>query len=107
MNRWGIPPELETLIRERDVACVYCGVQLMESVPKGTTRKHAATWEHIVNDFSVVTIQNIARCCNSCNASKGAKDLLTWLESNYCKSKGITRESVACVVRNHIDSTIG
>lgn len=36
----------------------------------------------------------------SCNASKGAKELEAWLESNYCIRKGITETSVAQVVRN-------
>jgi hypothetical protein len=36
----------------------------------------------------------------SCNASKGAKELRTWLESNYCKCKDITVSSVAEVVKN-------
>lgn len=88
MNRWGIPDHLEKLIRERDVACIYCGSELQESVPRGTSRKLIATWEHIVNDETIVNLQNIARCCNSCNASKGAKDLREWLETNYCKRKG-------------------
>ncbi len=35
----------------------------------------------------------------SCNASKGAKDLRVWLESNYCKSKGIDRNTVADIVK--------
>lgn len=104
MNRWGIPPELEKQIRERDAACVYCGVELLNSVPRGTPRKHVATWEHIVNDASIVTFENIARCCNSCNASKGSKDLLKWLESDYCKRNGITIASVAAVVRDHVTS---
>ncbi len=36
----------------------------------------------------------------SCNASKGAKELQVWLESAYCKRKGIRVGSVAEVVRN-------
>jgi 5-methylcytosine-specific restriction endonuclease McrA len=104
MNRWRIPPELEKRIRERDVACVYCGVKLLESVPRGTPRKHVATWEHIVNDATIVSLQNIARCCNSCNASKGSKHLREWLETNYCKRQGITIDSVAAVVHEHLAS---
>jgi hypothetical protein len=35
----------------------------------------------------------------SCNASKGSKLLEDWLESNYCKKKEITVDSVADVVK--------
>jgi len=58
-----------------------------------------ATWEHIVNDAGIVTRDNIARCCFACNASKGTKDLRVWLKSEYCRSHGITEDSVADVVR--------
>jgi hypothetical protein len=106
MNRWGIPHNLKKLIRDRDIACVYCGTELLESVPKGCSRKQVATWEHIVNDASIVTIQNIARCCNSCNASKGTKDLRKWLDTDFCKLKGITSDSVASVVQDHLASRV-
>ncbi len=36
----------------------------------------------------------------SCNASKGAKALQEWLQSNYCKRKGISEGTVAEVLRN-------
>ena len=36
----------------------------------------------------------------SCNASKGTKDLRTWLDSEYCKRKGIGKKTVAKIVRN-------
>jgi hypothetical protein len=105
MNRWRIPRNLEKLIRDRDIACVYCGIELLESVPKGSSRKQVATWEHIINDATIVTVQNIARCCNSCNASKGTKNLRNWLDTNYCKLRGITADSVALVVREHLALT--
>jgi hypothetical protein len=117
VNRWGIPHDLEneirdrdsrprfaTEIRDRDVACVYCGTALLESVPRGSSRKQVATWEHIINDATIVTIWNIARCCNSCNASKGTKELRRWLATDYCTLKGITAESVAAVVKYHLAS---
>jgi len=46
-----------------------------------------------------VTLENISRCCVSCNASKGQKNLDDWLESPYCKKKGITSETVADIVK--------
>ncbi len=100
MNRWGIPAWLEEEVKARDKVCVYCGVRMIEKVPKHGPRKAAATWEHIINDSSICTRENIARCCTSCNASKGTKDLSDWLQSSYCKKHGISRDTVAEVVRN-------
>jgi hypothetical protein len=97
MNRWKIPAWLETEVRARDVRCVYCGVVFTS--PRAGTRGTVATWEHIVNDARIVTPANIARCCGSCNASKGTKDLSTWLSSPYCRRRGITEDTVAGVVR--------
>jgi hypothetical protein len=58
-----------------------------------------ATWEHIVNDARIITRQNIALCCFSCNSSKGTKKLALWLDSDYCKKRGINRDTVADVVK--------
>jgi hypothetical protein len=58
-----------------------------------------ATWEHIVNDARMISRENIARCCVACNSSKGTKRLSDWLESEYCRKRGITRDSVAEVVQ--------
>jgi len=96
MNRWSIPDWLEREVTERDRCCVYCGVAFGSS-PTG--RKARVTWEHIVNDARIVTRENIARCCASCNASKGAKDLADWLTSTYRQGRGITSETVSEVVR--------
>ncbi|MFT6602338.1 MAG: hypothetical protein ACJAZZ_001485 [Dokdonia donghaensis] len=40
----------------------------------------------------------------SCNASKDAKLLEIWLESKYCNEKGITKDSVAQVVKEALDN---
>jgi len=96
VNRWRIPDALERAIIERDRACVYCGVDF---TAPAATRSARPSWEHIINDASIVTLENIARCCCGCNSSKGTKKLAEWLDSSYCRSRGITRESVAAVVR--------
>jgi hypothetical protein len=96
MNRWNIPPSLERRVLDRDRRCVYCGVDFSYDV---TSRGMRPSWEHIVNDERIVTEHNIARCCMSCNASKGAKRLEDWLASRYCERKGITPETVASVIR--------
>jgi hypothetical protein len=96
MNKWNIPDWLEREVKDRDRHCVYCRVELGSSKE---TRKSIATWEHIVNDAGIVNRGNIARCCFSCNSSKGTKKLSDWLESNYCKRRGITKATVAEVVK--------
>jgi hypothetical protein len=96
MNRWRIPEWLEREIIERDRHCVYCGVEFTANNP---SRRRKPSWEHIINDARIVTRDNIARCCIGCNASKGTKALVEWLTSKYCKSRGITPESVASVIK--------
>ena len=96
MNRWNIPHWLEKAVMERDRACIYCAVSF--STPT-TRRGDRPSWEHIVNDESIVTLANIARCCLSCNASKGAKLLRDWLQSPYCLRKNICEATIAPVVR--------
>jgi len=67
------------------------------------TYKTRPTWEHIINDIRINGPDNIALCCGSCNASKGAKLLTEWLGGNYCLIKGITKDKVATVVKKHLD----
>jgi len=46
-NNWYIPAWLETEVRARDKACVYCGTLFTSScVPQ----KSAVSCEHIIND---------------------------------------------------------
>lgn len=98
-NNWGIPHDVENYVKERDKKCVYCGVEFSDS---NTSRKLKPSWEHIVNDIRINGKDNIALCCISCNASKGAKLIDDWLESDYCKRKGISVHSVARVVKDAI-----
>ena len=104
MNHWGIPDALEEEIKERDKACVYCRIQLIEQMPPRGPRKTVATWEHIINDASIVTRENIARCCVTCNSSKGTKELSDWIKSSYCTKRGISRDTVAEVVKKALKS---
>jgi hypothetical protein len=99
MNKWGIPAWLEREVRQRDKECVYCRILMLESPPVGRSRKTVATWEHIINDAKIVTRENIARCCAACNSSKGTKKLSLWIESGYCKRRGIGRDTVADVIK--------
>ena len=99
MNSWGIPQWLEKEVRDRDKLCVYCGIKMIEKTPPNGSRKAVATWEHIINDASIITRENIARCCFSCNSSKGIKKLSDWIKSDYCKKNGINKDNVARVVK--------
>ena len=71
-NSWGIPAWLEEEVRQRDSACVYCGRHF---VLANVSVRAAASWEHIINDASLITRENIALCCRGCNASKGQKSV--------------------------------
>jgi hypothetical protein len=103
MNNWGIPDWLEKEVRERDKACVYCGIQMIEKMPQRGPRIAVATWEHIINDASIISRENIARCCVACNSSKGTKKLSDWLQSSYCKKRGLNKNTVAQVVKEALD----
>ena len=98
-NRWGIPKNVEELVKERDINCVYCRVSFTNYI---VTHKTRPTWEHIINDIRINGADNIALCCGSCNASKGSKYLKDWLTGKYCMAKGITKDSVAPVVKAHL-----
>ena len=100
-NNWNIPDWLEQEVRERDKTCVYCGT---EFTPVKVSTKTAASWEHIINDAKIITRENIALCCRGCNASKGQKQLSIWLQSKYCKERGITPESVAPIIKQAIEN---
>lgn len=95
MNKWKIPDSLEREIIKRDVCCVYCGIEFGFC----GTRKSQSSWEHITNDARIITRENIALCCVSCNASKGAKLLSDRINSDYCKNKNITPQSVSSVIQ--------
>lgn len=99
MNNWSIPAWLEREVKERDKACVYCRTPMIESMPSRGTRKAVATWEHIINDESIINRDNIARCCASCNSSKGTKELSDWFQSDYCRKRGINKDTIAEVVK--------
>ena len=69
-----------------------------------TARRDRPSWEHIVNDASIVTRENIALCCIGCNASKGTKSLDVWLRSQYCLGRGISSQSIAPVAQSALTS---
>ena len=58
MNKRNIPLQLEQEIRMRDTQCIYCSVTYDSS-----NKKTQATWEHIINDGTIISYENIALCC--------------------------------------------
>ncbi|MDT7848342.1 hypothetical protein Q9292_01865 [Methylophilus sp. VKM B-3414] len=96
-NQWHIPDWLEAAIRNRDKACVYCA---KEFTPTSVSTRSAASWEHIINDETIISLENIALCCRGCNASKGQKKLSEWMKSDYCKTHGITEKTVSQVIKD-------
>jgi hypothetical protein len=102
-NKWSVPDWLEKEVRKRDKACVYCGIKF---TPTQVTRKSAASWEHIINDATIITRENIALCCCGCNASKGQKRLSVWLQSKYCLARGINMTTVAPIVKQALDNEL-
>lgn len=89
--RWKIPRELAVTVLARDLCCIYCNRDFDLAGPRASV----PSWEHIVNDVSLVNAANIALCCCGCNASKGRKALIHWLDSKYCKERGITGTSIS------------
>ena len=100
-NNWGIPKQLEDEIRARDIRCVYCNVEFTSN---RNNRSTSPSWEHIINDASIVTRENIVLCCMGCNASKGQKDLKDWLNTPYAKNKNITYGTVSDIVKSHLNN---
>jgi uncharacterized protein (DUF927 family) len=99
VNDWDIPDWLEEEVKERDKACVYCGVPMVDKMRPSGPGRSVATWEHIINNRYIINRENIARCCVACNSSKGNKDLSVWMQSSYCRQHGINRGTVAEVVK--------
>ena len=101
MNNYGILAEAESAIRARYDRCVYCRKLMLKSGEDGW-RGDWATIEHLNfrppwNDPSTVVM-----CCWSCNSSRGAKPILVWFGTPYCREKGISFETVHPDVRAYI-----
>ena len=69
----------------------------------GRIKKIECCMGTIMNDAKIINRENIARCCVSCNSSKGTKKLSHWLDSKYSKKRGISNDTVAEVVRQALD----
>ena len=95
-NKWNIPDWLDEEVKRRDKRCVYCDV---EFTPASLSKKTSASW-----DTSSMTAARPAEKISHCAVldvieAKGRKKLSDWLESNYCKRKGIAAGSVASIIK--------
>ena len=93
-NQWQIPRDLASLVATRDRVCIYCAKEFAPIGPRGSRR---ASWEHIINDINLITLENIAVCCVGCNSSKSRKELFTWLQTPYCSKNSISEKTLAPV----------
>ncbi|UUZ75084.1 HNH endonuclease [Polaromonas sp. P1(28)-13] len=100
--RWRIPRDLALEVLARDLRCIYCG-RGFENL--SGPRAGLPSWEHIVNDESIVNAMNIALCCVGCNSSKGTKALEKWLESKYCKVRSIASSTIAPVAASALGAS--
>ena len=100
---WKISRALAEQVIARDMACIYC--RLVFSAPF-TSRATCPSWEHIVNDLNLITLDNVALCCGRCNSSKRNKSLREWLQSDYCLRLGITEQSIAAVAKAALASNL-
>lgn len=71
-------------------------IVVVRLAPKRAKKK---SWEHIINDINIKTLDNIALCCVGCNASKGNKELMSWFNSENARKRGITSETIADVIK--------
>jgi hypothetical protein len=83
MNKFGIPAEIESAIRARDVECVYCQKAM---VPPTSTPNRAnwATIEHLdhLPPFRFregQTADDFAIACGSCNSNRRDKPLWVFI----------------------------
>jgi hypothetical protein len=97
MNKFGIPAEIESAIRARDVECVYCQKAM---VPPTSTPNLAnwATIEHLdhLPPFPYregQTADDFAIACGSCNSSRRDKPL--WV---FIAKRGIA-DTIAPVIK--------
>jgi hypothetical protein len=98
-NRYGIPQEIESAIRARDVQCVYCHKAMVPT--SSAFRADWATIEHLdhLPPFPYregQTAADFAIACGACNSSRGEKPLAV-----FVAERGIA-DSVAPVIKSYL-----
>lgn len=106
MKRFGIPAEVERRLRERDASCVYCKKDFSNS-----SQRDKPTIEHLNENPPFfwqdgLTEAGLAKCCWSCNSSRGRKTLTDWLRTPYCtnRDRPINHDTVATPVKRFLRS---
>jgi hypothetical protein len=102
-NRYALVEDAVALVRQRDRTCVYCHKTMMAPTA-AKWRGDWATIEHLNHLPPWNNPTTISICCGSCNSSRGNRPLLEWLESSYCRTRGISRSTVAEPVQLYIAS---
>jgi len=100
-TRYDIPDQVVRHVTRRDKFCVYCKLRFRIGA---RSRNNLASWEHM-DGYSVKhpKVWNIALCCGRCNNSRGPKGLAEWFDSEYCRKKNISRQTVAPVIRRYLE----
>jgi hypothetical protein len=106
-NKFGIPSEIESALRRRDVVCVYCRGDINPYPRTKGSPKDKATIEHLHFDGPFYWADGLEACdlvicCQSRNSSRGAKTLGQWFASSCCIERNISPSSVAPPVRDYL-----
>src|SRR5262245_29434603 len=101
MNNYGIPEDAERAIRSAHGRCVYCRKKMIQTKSDGW-RGDWATLEHLNFMPPWNAPSTVVMCCWSCNSSRGAKPLLAWFETPYCRENDISIGTVHKKVKAYI-----
>lgn len=105
-NIFGIPEEELSKIRVRDKRCVYCHKKM---IPYDKSKhRDSATIEYLNEKPPFhwkdgLKIDDIVMCCGSCNSSRGKKNLLDWVKTEYCRTRNINENTVADPVKKYLN----
>jgi hypothetical protein len=105
-NKFGIPENVLSRIRDRDKACVYCR-KAMVSPYVAKNSADCATIEHLNCDgpfywWEELREKDIALCCGSCNSSRGKKNFTDWFATPYCINRNINAKTVTAPVMSYL-----
>ncbi len=108
-NRFGIPHDVENRLRLRFTACAYCGQAMRQHAQTRGCPSDKVTIEHLNRSGPFYWSQGLREedlvlCCGACNSSRGASLLADWLESSYCRERGISAATVAEEVRRYLQT---
>jgi hypothetical protein len=94
MPRFGIPHEVECLLRQKFTLCAYCRRELHEYPGVIGCPGDKATIEHLNQNgpftWPALVEEDLVICCGSCNSSRGGQNLTDWFASPYCVQRRIS-----------------